>query len=42
VTLALEARRAEAIYASGATVEVTAGAAQVSLPPHASGVFQLR
>ena len=42
VTLALEARRAEAIYASGATVEVTASAAQVSLLPHASGLFQLR
>ncbi len=42
VTLAVQARRAEPIYASGATVEVTAGAAQVSLPPHASGVFQLR
>jgi glycosidase len=41
-TLALEARRAEAIYASGATVEVTGSAAQVSLPSHASGVFQLR
>ncbi len=43
VSLALEARRAEPLTATtGLTVDTTGAAAQVALPPHASGVFRLR
>jgi alpha-amylase len=43
VSLELGARRAEPIdVTTGATLELTGTAAHASLPPHASGVFQLR
>jgi glycosidase len=42
VSLALAAHHADALYAAGATVELTGATAQVTLTAHATGVFQIR